>query len=259
MRRTAPVVPDASHTNTESLCLIADIGQQISPESPSLRAWFDEFVSGHAGRLAFDLDLVRRYAHAEDRLLDVGSVPPILTGALKQLGYDVHGVDIAPERFEGSFARLNVLVAKCDIEIEKLPFPDGWFNVVIFNEVLEHLRINPLFTVREIFRVTRSGGILLLSTPNLKSLNGIVNFLVHSKAYSCCERGFDQYEKLSSLGHMGHVQEYTAREVSEFLSRIGFRVRGCIYRGGYSGPLQRVLANLIVQLKPFITIVAVRP
>lgn len=242
-----------------SLQLIAEIGRQISPESASLRAWSDGYISGHAGRLAFDLDLVRRYARAEDRVLDVGSVPPVLSGALKQLGYDVQGVDIAPERFESSFARLNVPVAKCDIEVDKLPFPDGSFSVVIFNELFEHLRINPIFTMREIFRVTRSGGILLLSTPNLKSLKGITNFLVHGKAYSCCEHVFDEYEKLSRLGHMGHVREYTAREVCEFLSRIGFRVQKCVYRGGYGAHLQSLFANLIIQLKPFVTVVAVRP
>ena len=136
----------------------------------------------------------------------MGSVPPLLTGALKRLSYDVQGVDIAPERFESSFARLNVPVAKCNIETEKLPFPDRSFGLVIFNELFEHLRINPIFTMREIFRVARSGGVLLLSTPNLKSLNGIANFLVRSKASSCCESVFDEYEKLSSLGHMGHVR-----------------------------------------------------
>ncbi len=239
--------------------LIAEIGQQISPESASLHTWCDNYLSAHARRLAFDVDLVQHYAHAGETLLDVGSVPPLLTGALKRLSYDVQGVDIAPERFESSFARLNVSVAKCNIETEKLPFPDRSFGLVIFNELFEHLRINPIFTMREIFRVARSGGVLLLSTPNVKSLNGIVNFLVRSKAFSCCGSVFDEYEKLSSLGHMGHVREYTPREVCEFLSRIGFHVQKRIYRGSYDGHLQRVIANLIVPLRPFVTVVAIRP
>jgi len=91
----------------------------------------DNYLSAHASRLAFDVDLVQRYAPAREALLDVGSVPLLLTEALKRVSYDAQEVDIAPERFESFFARLNVSVAKCDIETEKLPLSDRSFGWVI--------------------------------------------------------------------------------------------------------------------------------
>jgi hypothetical protein len=33
---------------------------------------------------------------------------------------------------------------------------------------------------------------------------------------------------------MGHVREYTSKEVTDFLQQIGFEIEGIIYRGSYS-------------------------
>lgn len=245
-------------TSKTSLQLVSAVGEKIQPDSSNLLSWYKNYVLGHTERLALDLDLVRKYAQSGDALLDIGSVPPLLLGALKQLEYRVQGVDIAPERFESSFTKHGIPVAKCNIETERLPFPDHAFDLVTFNEIFEHLRINLVFTMSEVLRVTKHNGTLLLSTPNLKSLSGIINFIARSKACSCQEGIFDEYLKLSTLGHMGHVREYTPREVSEFLARIGWHVQKFIYRGRYSGHVRNCITNVLVQMKPFVTVVATR-
>ncbi len=48
---------------------------------------------------------------------------------------------------------------------DKVPIQDNQFDAVILADVIEHL-FNPQDTLMEINRVLRSGGILLLSTPN---------------------------------------------------------------------------------------------
>lgn len=48
-----------------------------------------------------------------------------------------------------------------NFEEEPLPFADDAVDVVVFNEVFEHLRVNPIFTFREINRVLRPQGTLL--------------------------------------------------------------------------------------------------
>lgn len=49
-------------------------------------------------------------------------MPLLTTGALAELGYRVRAVDVAPERFAGAIARLDLDVRKCDVETEPLPF-----------------------------------------------------------------------------------------------------------------------------------------
>lgn len=66
-------------------------------------------------------------------------------------------------------ALLPFKVYSIDIEREKLPFPDMSKDLVICNQVLEHLKtvISP---IREMARVTKVGGHVLLGIPNLASL-----------------------------------------------------------------------------------------
>jgi ubiquinone/menaquinone biosynthesis C-methylase UbiE len=50
--------------------------------------------------------------------------------------------------------------------LEGLPFPDGSFDLVTCNMVVEHLP-DPSRTFRELGRVLRPGGVLLVHTPNV--------------------------------------------------------------------------------------------
>jgi SAM-dependent methyltransferase len=130
------------------------------------------------------------------------------------------------------------------VETELLPLETGICDVGNFNELFEHLRINPVFTLGEVHRVLKPNGILLLSTPNLRSLKGLVNFLFKNKAYSCLGSIYDEYKKLEHLGHMGHVREYTTREMSEFLYRSGFRLQTIVFRGRDDQKLAQLAAGL---------------
>lgn len=239
-----------------SVKLVNEIGGLIRPSCNNLSDWYDNYLRNHRLRVAFDIDLVSRYAPKGAKVLDVGCVPPLLTGALRRMGYDVCGVDISPERFQAALLLLDLVVQKCNIELEKLPFSDSSFDVILFNEIFEHLRINPIFTLGEVFRIMKPGARLLLSTPNLHSLEGLIRFLVHRQAISVGEGIFDEYSKLSRLGHMGHVREYTSREVCEFLCDMGFNIESIHYRGGYGSLTRKVASNLFLSLRPYFTVVA---
>ena len=57
---------------------------------------------------------------------------------------------------------------------------------------------------------------------------------------------------------MGHVREYTAREVSELLSRSGFEVEALVFRGGHGAGLVGLAERLAPAWRPFFTVVASR-
>ncbi len=163
---------------------------------------------------------------------------------------------MTPERFETAIRELELEVLKCDIESERLPLPDGEVDGVVFNELFEHLRINLIFTLTEVRRVMRNNAVLMLSTRNLRLVSGIVNFLFHNRAYSCCRDIYAQYEKLEVLGHMGHVREYTTLEVSDFLGKVGFKVEEIRFRGNYDSRLANLGVSVLPSLRPFVTVVA---
>jgi SAM-dependent methyltransferase len=247
-----PSIPSESSTRR-----IREIAVESRPEDAGLRSWYEQYASDHSQRIAFDLDLIEREQPFGSRVLECGSVPLLLTLAMAAR-YELTGIDIAPERFAGVIRerRLNVLAH--NIETDRLPFEDASFDAIIFNELFEHLRINPVFTLREVHRVLAPAGKLFLSTPNLRSVDGIFNFLVRGRAYSCCGGIYEEYQKLEGLGHMGHVREYTPVEVVTFLQQVGFRVDAVVFRGRPSGLLGAGVTRLLPRLKPFASYIAVK-
>ena len=94
----------------------------------------------------------------------------------------------------------------------------------------------------------------MLSTPNLKSAVGIKNFLFHSRAEACSANPYKEYSKLETLGHMGHVREYTPIEVVELLQDIGFRAEKIIFRGHRGRGAQKFLTGIFPSLRPFMSV-----
>ena len=56
-----------------------------------------------------------------------------------------------------------------DIEKESFPFADQSFDVVVCNQVIEHLKV-VIFPLREMARVARKDGFLAVGIPNLSAL-----------------------------------------------------------------------------------------
>lgn len=63
-----------------------------------------------------------------------------------------------------------------DLNLERLPYADGSFEVVTATEIIEHLE-NPRAFLREIARVLRPGGLCIISTPNVLNLNSRLRYL----------------------------------------------------------------------------------
>lgn len=242
--------------NDETLDLVENVAKEIKPNNPKIFDWYKTYTSGHVKRIAFDLDIVRDNCNTNAKLLEIGSIPLLLTAALYKSGYKTIGLDIEPERFSTSINNFGFEVLKCDVETEILPFENNHFDAVIFNELFEHLRINPIFTFSELHRILKPDGIVFISTPNLKSIYGLINYLFNDSAHSCTGDIYIEYQKLEALGHMGHVREYTKTEVLKFLENTGFGVKKMIYRGKFKSKKSKLVMQLIPSLRPFISYVA---
>jgi len=243
----------------DSLELIEKCIQDISTDVAQLHDWFANYAQAQKKRIAFDCDLVEEYCDPETVIVEAASIPLLLTIPLKLKGFHIIGVDIQPERFQTTIQQFELDVRKCNIEQEALPFPENFCDAVVFNEIFEHLRINLIFTMRELFRILKPGGRLFLSTRNVRSLMGIRNFLFHKICQSGSTDIFREYSKLEDLGHMGHVREYTSTEVSRFLIKIGFQVEEVIYRETYDSYPNRVVTRFFPNLRPAFSCIARKP
>jgi SAM-dependent methyltransferase len=239
--------------------VVDGVASRIRPDDPALEDWTSNYLREHRLRLATDIDLVVEHVPAGARVIDTGAAPFVATAALASLGYDVLAVDLRPERFASAIDELGLDVRRCDIETELLPIADANVDAVLFNELFEHLRINPIFTMGEVLRVLVPGGVLLLSTPNLRSFRGIRNLVLRNQGHAVSGGVYRQYDKLRTLGHMGHVREYTTSETIDFLHRSGFATEDLVFRGGHGRGVVGLAERLTPSMRPFVTVIARRP
>jgi SAM-dependent methyltransferase len=204
---------------------IASVEATLDLLDPSVREWGREYFSKHRARYASDLSMIRAL-HRGGTILEVGSMPCHLTACLQLMGYPVEGLDVDPARAEWFISHHRLNVRACNVETERIPAEDGAFTLVLFNEIFEHLRIDPIFTLEEVARVTAPGGRLMLTTPNLYSATNLLRMRRRMGVNDI----YDEYAKLRTIGHMGHVREYAPKEVVEFLTHFGFETRRVAYR-----------------------------
>ena len=108
----------------------------------------------------------------------------------------------------------------CDLAACSIPFDKSYFDLVVFTEVLEHIFAPPTKILEEIRSVMRSGGKLILSTPNIATLRARIRFLF---GITPLDNPDDQMKKGWVHGH-GHIHEYTMKEITSLLKGCGFTI-----------------------------------
>ena len=121
-----------------------------------------------------------RQRSATGSVVDVGCGTGRLRGFLAGIATSYVGVDAV--RHEGFPHDAQLLVA--DLDRDSIPVADRSADVVVSLETIEHLE-NPRAFCRELTRIARPGGWLVISTPNQRSLVslGALLFKEHFSAF----------------------------------------------------------------------------
>ena len=167
----------------------------------------------HRNRFLETLNLTKKYVDEGSSVLEVGSAPGHMSVMLRTLGFQVIGLDREPEKHASRYDSFGIRTVKNDLESETISLPSNCFDAVIFTEVLEHLKpqhVNGVF--KEIRRVLRAHGVLIMSTPNSSSLENYILGLTHKR----------------ELFHE-HVREYRLSELVRLLVHSKFMIVESFY------------------------------
>ena len=183
------------------------------------------------------VDLARRrnfllgHVSAGERVLDVGCGEGRFAAELVRAGAEVVGIDVAAEPLRRARERYPELV-----DLRQVPAAGAWsledasFDLVWAGEVIEHVA-DTAGWLSELRRVLRSGGLLLLSTPD----HGRLRRLGWALAPRAFAAHFDP--------RADHLRFYTAGTLRELLEDFGFYDVAVRRAGGPPGARRQLLAS----------------
>ena len=150
------------------------------------------------------------------KLLDIGCYDGRIGVILKEkLGKqcEAYGIDIAKNTVK--LARQKGINAKvCNIT-EGINFEDNMFDYIFAGEIIEHVQDTDFF-MREVKRILKPGGILIITTPNFLSLGRRIYYLFGKGIFM--EASFTLPKNAA-----GHIRYFTFETLKELLLYHAFK------------------------------------
>ncbi|MFO7773548.1 MAG: class I SAM-dependent methyltransferase [Dehalococcoidia bacterium] len=147
------------------------------------------------------VSLIKQYKNGT-YLLDIGCGEGFFLFNAAGAGYATKGVELSQDAAE--YARREFGL---DVEakpFEELRFPEDHFDVVTLWQVLEHVPY-PFMILKEAHRILRPGGLLALSTPDIKGVPARI-----------LGRRWWNIRRL-------HINQFTTKTLASILENAGFR------------------------------------
>jgi SAM-dependent methyltransferase len=147
-------------------------------------------------------------------IVDVGCDRGVIKRFIRPIeGAKWIGLDIITDREGLELARYDELV-KCDLD-KGVPLPDASVDIAIFSHVLEHLP-RPGFTMREVYRILKPGGLLLLGVPTAPKFIGKLREKQFARQLASGKRIRGQ-----------HIHVFWKKRLRDLAERTGFRMEFC--------------------------------
>lgn len=143
------------------------------------------------------------------KILDVGCAHGNLGKHLKAKGNFVYGIEISKTMGEEAKKVLDEVIIE-DIEKIELPWPSDFFDVIICNNILEHL-FDPKAVLVKLRKHLRDDGIIIVGLPNVANWQIIKDLLL----------GKFEYTDIGLLDN-GHIRFFTPKSAIRLLNECGY-------------------------------------
>src|SRR6266545_5753086 len=143
------------------------------------------------------------------RTLELGSSHGAFVGLLRNAGFEATGLELSP--WVVDFARQTFDIPMLHGPIEEQHLPEQSFDVIVLNDVLEHLS-DPLTTIKHCVALLQPEGLLLIQTPCYPE----------PKTYTELVRKDDPFLKM--LREDEHLYLFSQRAVRCLLEPLGLSV-----------------------------------
>lgn len=197
----------------------------------------EKYFWTHEDRYHFILEQIQRTAKEKKlKILDIGCFPYHIGKAVELLGHEVFGISSYHEPIK----QKNVTILNA--EKDKFPYENNSFDMVLLNEVIEHLPQSPIIALKEIHRVTKKGGYIMITTPNIsRSINRVKAMLGKSIMYPI-DVFFEEDGRGNNIYHR-HNREYTLSELGTLLAKTSWKIEEKSYFTSYTPFRKRTIPD----------------
>lgn len=138
------------------------------------------------------------------KLLDVGCGGGRFLNRMKKRGWEVEGIDFDAQATNKVTARYGIRTHAGDLT--QCALPANSFDVITMSQTIEHLH-DPNASLRESLRILKPGGLLVMTTPNVKSIG--------ASEFGAYWRGWEAPR---------HLHLFSVESLQRLTQRAGFEV-----------------------------------
>lgn len=208
-----------------------------------------KMIKKYLSHLTWEMWLENKYrllnlvgVNSQARVLDIGCGDGSFTRMMPSnytLGMEINE-EAASQAYE--INHINTVIADAN---KPLPFKDNTFDLVVANQLIEHLSDTDTF-VKEVYRILIEEGIFICSTMNLASFHNIFSlalgyqpFTSHVSDEVDCGTLLDTKPREESNPYYGmkHRRAFTAPALKGLLEFHGFQCESLVGWGLYPLPL----------------------
>lgn len=212
----------------QSISIRTQFVQELADYASANSNSFFEYMRWNYSRIYDDAVFISKHVPRRSSVLDLGAVPPLLLGLLSESGYEsLEAADPNASVFSDFFNEKGIKFSEMDIVRSPENRLGKKFDCVIMAEVIEHLSGNLVSSLEGVSDRLSSSGYLYLTTPNLRSVSGIIGLFYFQSGLATkpAESVRDQFDREGSdCGYFGHVREYTSFEIIQLVESVGFKL-----------------------------------
>lgn len=190
--------------------------------------------------------LKRIYQQVEEKkILDLGAGNGLTSLFFLDKGYEVYGIEWTKAGVE-NLNNIGVKAVQKDIEKPPYQFPNDFFDEVFWGDNIEHLFF-PEIVAKEVYRILKPNGRLILSTPNHGWIINRLFYLIKGVPRRTEGHRLPIWE-------WQHIRYFNSEELKNFLSHCGFQKNINIYGAERRFPFS-YLSNFFPKLMGSVLIV----
>jgi SAM-dependent methyltransferase len=171
----------------------------------------------HVGNFTGYMEIVFRAVQSgksRQRILDIPAGNGLLSARLRECGHDAVCADINRAQADYVYANLD----------QPLPFADAEFDTCLCLEGIEHV-VDSAALIKEFCRITRPGGRIIISLPNVQNIFSRFQFLCSGYFYQFPPWG-NRHLQSGEMIDRGHISPLSYLQLRYLFQNYGARVSG---------------------------------